>query len=260
MKKILLFSVLFLFTLLGCTTSSKNNAAAAKPEVFYEMITYYAAPGKLKSLDNRFRTHTTRIMARNGMKNIGYWLPVNNPENKLVYLLAFPNRQARDEAWQKFNQDPAWQAIVKATEVHGRLVNKVESIYLKTTDYSPVPHPGINQQPRSFELHTYMATPGNIGNLHARFRNQTSKLYEKHGLTSIGYWQPTDRDKETRSNVVIYLVANADKEAGEASFKAVREDPIWQKTFRASEQEGGGLLTSKIESVYMLPTDYSPLK
>jgi hypothetical protein len=245
---------------LGCTTSSKNNAAAAKPEVFYEMITYYAASGKLKSLDNRFRTHTTRIMARNGMKNIGYWLPVNNPENKLVYLLAFPNRQARDEAWQRFNQDPAWQAVVKATEVNGRLVNKAESIYLKTTDYSPVPKLDSHSQPRSFELQTFIASPGNIGNLHARFRNFANQLYEKHGLTTIGYWQPTDRDKETRSNMLIYMVANANSEAGEASFKAVLEDPQWQKVFRASEREGGGSLITKAESVYMVPTDYSPLK
>ena len=72
----------------------------------YEMRVYYAAPGKLDDLLAPFRNHTTGIFKKHGMTNVGYWLPMENPENKLVYVLSYPSREAREKSWKAFGADP----------------------------------------------------------------------------------------------------------------------------------------------------------
>ena len=74
------------------------------------MRIYYAAPGKLDALNTRFRDHTCKLFEKHGMVNIGYWLPMTNTENKLVYLLAYPSREAREKSWKEFMADPDWQS------------------------------------------------------------------------------------------------------------------------------------------------------
>src|SRR5436309_2928544 len=88
----------------------------------YEMRAYYAAPGKLDALNARFRNHTMRLFEKHGMVNIGYWMPTDNPDNKLIYILGFPSREAGDKAWKEFGADPEWQKVQKESEANGRLV------------------------------------------------------------------------------------------------------------------------------------------
>ena len=40
---------------------------------------------------------------------------------------------------------------------------------------------------RVYELRTYYAAPGKLDALNARFRDHTCKLFEKHGMTNVGY-------------------------------------------------------------------------
>jgi hypothetical protein len=107
---------------------------------------------------------------------------------------------------------------------------------------------------RVFELRTYFAADGKMDALHARFKNHTIKLLEKHGMQLIGFW--TD-DKEPQRKL-IYLVAHKSKAAADASWKAFRADPDWVAAKKKSEE--GGSLTEKIELVWMNPTDYSALR
>jgi hypothetical protein len=109
---------------------------------------------------------------------------------------------------------------------------------------------------RVFELRTYHAAPGKMKELHARFRDHTNKLFEKHGMTIIGFWSPIDSKQAEEK--LIYVLAFPSKEAADKSWKAFRDDPEWIKAFKASEKDGK--LVDKVESVYMNPTDYSPLK
>jgi NIPSNAP len=262
MKKLLPAILVFTAFFMACTSSKKNATAVTKlqPSPVYEMRTYYAAAGKLEDLSARFRNNTTRIFSKHGMTNIGYWIPLENPENKLIYILSYPSREARETAWKAFGADPEWQAVAKASEANGKLVNKVESVFMQQTDYSPRLQAESKNPTRTFELRTYTASPGNIQNLHDRFRNHTMKLFEKHGITNIAYWQPMTTGDATGSNLLIYLIAHPDKATGDASWKAFREDPTWVKVKSDSEVKGGGSLTTKVESVFMSPTDYSPLK
>jgi heme-degrading monooxygenase HmoA len=110
---------------------------------------------------------------------------------------------------------------------------------------------------RVFELRTYTAAPGKMDALNARFRQHTNKLFEKHGMTLIGYWMPM-KQKEGEEKL-IYILAYPSKEAADKSWQAFRDDPEWQKA-RAESEKDGKLLAKPPESVYMNPTDYSPLK
>src|SRR5947207_14501479 len=83
---------------------------------FFEMRIYYAAPGKLEDLLARFRDHTTALFEKHGITNTGYWLPLTNSENKLVYLLSYPSREDREKSWKEFGADPEWQRIAKESE------------------------------------------------------------------------------------------------------------------------------------------------
>jgi len=237
--------------------------AADKPRETrcYELRTYYAAPGKLEALNDRFRIHTMRIFEKHGMANIGYWTPTENPDNKLVYLLAFPSREAARQSWKEFDADPEWQKAAKESEANGKLVTKVESVFLNATDYSPEIKPSKAGEAGLFELRTYTATPGKLDNLNARFRDHTCQLFEKHGMINFGYWTPVDKDKGA-DNTLIYIVTHKNREAAAASWKFFREDPVWVAARKASEEKAGGSLTvpDGVKSVFMVPTDYSPAK
>ena len=104
----------------------------------YELRTYTAADGKLDALESRFRDHTMNLFERHGMKNIAYWIPVDVP-NTLIYVLAHHDRDAAKKSWQSFVNDQDWQRIFKASRVDGPLVVRIESVFMKATDYSPMP-------------------------------------------------------------------------------------------------------------------------
>jgi len=186
----------------------------------YELRTYYAAPGKLDDLNARFRDHTMKIFEKHGMTNIGYWMPLDNADRRLIYMLSFPSREAAKKAWSEFGADPEWKAVAKASEANGKLVSKVVSIFLKSTDYSPEIKPSTSAQTRTFELRTYHAAAGKLDDLNARFRDHTLALFTKHGMTNFGYWMPTDQDKGA-GETLIYILTHKSREAAEASRLAV---------------------------------------
>jgi uncharacterized protein (DUF1330 family) len=236
-------TILLPVALLALGLLSRGFAAeATKDTRCYELRTYTAAPGKVDELNARFRNHTCKLFEKHGMVNVGYWMPLDNPEGKLLYLLAYPSREAREQSWKEFMADPDWQAAYKASEANGRLVAKAESLFLNATDYSPELKPVASAEPRVFELRTYTAAPGRLEALNARFRDHTVKLFEKHGIRNIGYWTPM-KDQKGADDTLIYLVAHPSKEKAAESFKAFGQDPDWQAARKSSEEKAGGSLT-----------------
>ncbi len=112
---------------------------------------------------------------------------------------------------------------------------------------------------RVFEMRTYTASPGKLEALNARFRDHTVALFKKHGMGIVGFWEPVDKEAGAGEKLV-YIVSHQSRAAAEASWKAFREDPDWLKVKADSEARAGGSLTSKIETVFLVGTDYSPLK
>ncbi len=105
----------------------------------YELRIYYAAPGKLDSLVARFRDHTDKLFTKHGMKSVAYWTALDEPakSSMFFYILEYPSREAAATNWKAFQDDPEWKAIKAKTEADGKLVEKVDSTYLKLTEFSP---------------------------------------------------------------------------------------------------------------------------
>ncbi|MEQ1859184.1 MAG: NIPSNAP family protein [Chthoniobacteraceae bacterium] len=255
--------------LLALAMLTATTFAANTDTRVFEMRTYFAAPGKLDALNARFRDHTCKLFEKHGITNIGYWMPIENPELKLIYVLAYPDRAARDASWKAFMADPDWQAAYKASEVDGKLVAKVEQIFFTALDFSPEIKPGISTDGRVFEMRTYTTPPGRLENLHARFRDHTVKLFAKHGMTNLFYWKLLpDQPKNanllgTPDTTLIYLLAHQSPDAAKASFGAFRGDPDWVAARKASEEKAGGSLTVEkdgVKSLFMKATDYSQTK
>jgi hypothetical protein len=108
--------------------------------MIYELRRYWAAPGKIENLHERFRSLTMGIFKRLNMEVVGFWSPITpDPETgDLVYLLRFADEAAMQAAWEVFRSDPEWVAGRAASEVDGKLTEKVTSVLMNATDYAPV--------------------------------------------------------------------------------------------------------------------------
>ena len=239
------------------------TAVPAAPDAspVYELRTYTATPGNLAAVQARFRDHTVKLFAKHGMVNVAYWVPMDEKDgaaNKLIYLLEHKSRAAADASWKAFSADQEWQAVRKATEANGKIVEKAERLFLAPTDFSKAMNSGNGKgAARVFELRTYLAAEGKLPALDARFRDHTVALFAKHGITSLGYFHPTEADKGA-SNILLYFIAHPSREAAAASWKAFRDDPAWTKA--RTESEANGKLTTKVESIYLKATDFSDVK
>ena len=112
------------------------------------------------------------------------------------------------------------------------------------------------QDEKVFELRTYTATPGNLDNLHARFRDHTTRIFRKHGMEVVGYWSPTS--EEEREDTLVYLLAHDNQDAANASWQAFIADSEWATV--AEESNRNGQILGGIEAKFMVATDYSPMK
>ena len=121
------------------STVRSASASVATARVF-ELRSYTTPAGQLPALHRRFRDHTMELFARHGMTNVGYWTPQDSArhENTLVYMLAYPSRQAARDSWAAFSADPEWQRVRAESEANGKIVEKVESVFLDPADFSPM--------------------------------------------------------------------------------------------------------------------------
>ena len=117
-------------------SATADEKEGKQTPMLYELRTYYTPEGKLDALNDRFRLYTMKLFEKHGMKNIIYWTPVDKP-NTLIYVIAHKDKAAADVSWEAFRNDPEWKKVAEETQRNGKLVEKVESVYLNPTDYSP---------------------------------------------------------------------------------------------------------------------------
>jgi len=268
MKLILrLFATSLITSVVGAGVSHSASAAPSVADSrVYELRTYTAHVGKFEAVLARFRDHTTKLFEKQGMVNLGYWVPLDAADGagqKLIYLLAHASREAATASWKAFSADPVWKEVRTASEVNGKIVAKVESVFLSATDFSPAIRSSIASPSRVFELRTYTTPEARLEALDARFRDHTVALFKQHGMTNVAYFHPIDADKGA-GRTLIYLLAHASREAAAASFAAFRADPKWVAARKASEVPFGGSLTMPqpegVRSVFLAPTDFSATK
>lgn len=107
---------------------------------------------------------------------------------------------------------------------------------------------------RAFELRTYVAVPGKLDALLTRFRDHAVKLFEKHGMTNIGFWVQSD-DEGKPTETLVYLVAHASREAAAESWAAFWQDPEW-----IAARSDGEQVTASATSMFLDPAEFSELR
>jgi len=246
----------FGFILINLVHLFPTNFSMKPDSRMYELRIYHCEPGKLNDLITRFRDHTIALFEKHGMTNIGYWLPTKADNHSLYYVLAYPDMAHRESSWKAFGNDEAWKAARQASELNGKIVQSVESVFLKTEDFSPVIVPAAKQPERVFELRTYTCLPGRLPALENRFRKHTLKLFKKHGMTNIAYWKTVEKDnKQPR---LVYFLAHSSEASAAKSFDAFRNDKKWTKVRDESEKDGK--IVDKLESIFMKPLPFSKYK
>ncbi len=109
---------------------------------------------------------------------------------------------------------------------------------------------------RVFELRVYHTVPGKAHALQAEFREKVSKWFVKHDLQAVGYWAPVDAPAS--DNAFIYILAHPNREEAKKHWAAFVADPAFQEMIKS--QQGDAKVVEKVDSTYMDPTDFSPMK
>jgi hypothetical protein len=224
---------------------------------YFEMRTYTAHEGKRDDLIKRFQDHTLKLFDKNGIENVAYFIPTDENNNTLTFILAYPDQESRDVLWNKFANDPEWQAAYQASEANGPLVANVKQTFMEV---APELNPEIirwqHEGKRVFELRTYYMHPDRIDAINARFRDYTRELFQKHGMTNVMYWYTVEGDGS--QSKLVYLLAHKTEKAGKKSFDKFREDPVWEMVRDRSEETGP--IVENVESIYLKPLPFSPMK
>jgi hypothetical protein len=139
-KLILTLAILSLGVITGSIGQFVSHAEAQSSDRVFELRTYTTLPGRLDALHSRFADHTIRIFERHGMTNIGYFSPQDEPlsANTLIYMLAHDSRDAADASWAAFIADPEWTKVAEESQVDGRIIEKLERVFLDPTSFSPM--------------------------------------------------------------------------------------------------------------------------
>ncbi|MGA8594070.1 MAG: NIPSNAP family protein [Bryobacteraceae bacterium] len=124
----------------GYLAGTHETTVKADSSRVFELRTYHCAPGKLDDLLKRFREHTMTIFERHGMHNVAYFTPTDEPQksNTLIYIISHASREQADENWKAFNSDPEWQKVKAASEANGKIVEKVDRVFMSPTEFSPL--------------------------------------------------------------------------------------------------------------------------
>ena len=134
------FGVVLVAGLIYGALSSPLRAADAPSARVFEIRTYYTLPGRLDALHKRFREHTLRLFEKHGMTNVGYWVPQDSParDNPLVYVISHASREQAKVNWAAFLADPLWQKVAADSQKDGKIIDRIESVFMDATDYSPL--------------------------------------------------------------------------------------------------------------------------
>lgn len=232
-----------------------STVTSAEPRI-YELQKFQASPDKLDALHARIRDHQIPILEKHGIRTAGVFTPAGENPDRLVYVLvSAESLEDLIKGWSDFVEDPEWKKAL----AEDPLVTQATRRTMRTTYWSPPFTPEKSTEPRVFELRTYTCPDRSKQSaLCRRFRDHTMKLFKKHGMTNLVYWETADDDR-----MLIYLLAHKSEAAAKESFAAFRQDPDWLAAKKASEEAAGGSLTEKengVVSEFLEATDYSPLR
>lgn len=106
-----------------------------------------------------------------------------------------------------------------------------------------------------YELRIYRTVPEQLARLKARFRDQTLRIWEKHGIRPVGFWTTLIGSSSEELTYMLQWESLADRETKWNSFLS---DPAWHEVRDNSERDGP--IVANIASQILLPTDFSALR
>jgi NIPSNAP len=230
--------------------------------VLYELRTYDVMPGKQPALLDRFGSFTSKKWVEYGIRLVGFWTPeVGVSNNQIVYMWAWESFEERTAKMSKWQSSPERAAKWAETEKDGQLVKRVNNTLLEPHNFSPMekgePYgPSIEgRQPYMFELRTYEAVPGRLGDLVRRFSDHTVHYFKKHGYRQVAYWKPVIGPS---NQLLIYMLAWESYDERNRCNEAFQKDPEKEKAFDASLANGP--ILERAENIVLRPTSFSPMK
>lgn len=137
MKRALIFSSLFLALAAGWGAQTLRAKHLEDASRVFELRIYSVLPGRMDAMNARFKNHTNALLTKHGMTLIGFWQPQGDDANKkLYYLVAHKSRKDADASWKAFVADSDWKKAQAASEADGKIVEKVDRVWLDPTAYS----------------------------------------------------------------------------------------------------------------------------
>lgn len=215
--------------------------------MLYELRTYEAMPGKLPALNTHLKV-AADLFKSHELDVLGFWTDEFGASLQVTYMWMYKTFEDRQKKVAAFASDSAWQQqVAQETEQAGVVVARTHNTMLQLTPYSPEPLIKTKVQ----EWRIYDAVPGRLPDLHNRFANHTLGLFEKHGISNIGYWT----EVFGTSNRLVYMLGYPSLGDREKSWKGFMKDPDWQKA--RAESERTGPLVTKVYNRILRPTPYS---
>ena len=213
-------------------------------------------------------------------ENLGHFVPVgDNPDHKLIFFLGSPDQPSASANWAAFLADEEWLKIKADSEPNsnGGLVARVENQFMGVTDYSPTPGPSKNGG--VFELRTYTSDMEKLLALHARFRDHTLGLFDKHGMRNIAYFAPytpltqsfppvDPAETASAQGQLVYMLGHDSVEAAGAPGQGGAWNDFigdFMPILLASHEAAGGSLTimpqdEGVKNEFLEATDYSAVQ
>ena len=154
------------------------------------------------------------------------------------------------------------RTVLKAIPVLGILPKTTAGLFEPTLgpgesgSVSPGGDPADETASGVYELRVYTTYEGKLGDLLKRFREHTAAIFERHGMKNVAYWTPMDESgPNPKGKTLIYILKHPSREAATANWKAFQDDAEWQKV--KAESEANGKLVEKVDSTFMVLTDFS---
>lgn len=105
-----------------------------------------------------------------------------------------------------------------------------------------------------YEWRIYEVASGKMSTLHDRFQKVTLRLFKKHGIKVIGFWE----EASSTSNRLYYMVAFNSLEERDKCWSSFTSDPEWIEARKETEKNGP--IVQKASNLILVPTAYSPLR
>jgi len=225
---------------------------------YAELRIYHALPGKADAILERFREPMTALKKRHGLNPLACWVSQDRKGTNVVVveLLAPPGEAAASSGWKAFAADPEFAPAYAASEAkHGKTYSRIEILKLVTPAIAWKLANNAKRPARVFDLRLYARTPSREAAFRDRWRDHAIRIYERHGMDNLGWWEATDTE---HAGVMATLFAHESLDAINATIGAFHRDEEWIRIEK--ETEANGKLRTGATAYKLVPADFSPLK